>query len=85
MSEAGSICKRHSLHSVELSQQWQIVSTPPAPSNGGPITIFGQASHAELLGDVETNPGPTTSHKQVWICDICHIHIQVRKQISIRI
>ena len=21
-------------------------------------------------GDVETNPGPTTSHKQVWICDI---------------
>ena len=23
-------------------------------------------------GDVETNPGLTTTHKQVWICDICH-------------
>ena len=34
-------------------------------------------------GDVETNPGPTT-RKQVWICDICHRQIQVRKQISIR-
>ena len=31
-------------------------------------------------GDVETNPGPTTSHKRVWICDICHD----RKQQSIR-
>ena len=28
-------------------------------------------------GDVETNPGPTTLNKQVWICDICHKHIQV--------
>ena len=35
-------------------------------------------------GDVETNPGPTTTRKQVWICDICHRQIQVRKQISIR-
>ena len=34
--------------------------------------------------DVETNPGPTTSNKQVWICDICYKHIHVRKQISIR-
>ena len=34
-------------------------------------------------GDVETNPGPTTSHKRVWICDICHKEIHVRKQISI--
>ena len=43
-------------------------------------------------GDVETNPGPTTTHKQVWICDICHkqvwicdiCHKQIhgRKQIS---
>ena len=42
---------------------------------------------AKLLikaGDVETNPGPTTSRKQVWICDICHRQIQVRKPISIR-
>ena len=22
--------------------------------------------------DVETNPGPTTLNKKVWICDICH-------------
>ena len=36
------------------------------------------------VSDVETNPGPTTTRKQVWICDICHIAIQVRKQISIR-
>ena len=35
-------------------------------------------------GDGEANPGPTTTRKQVWICDICHIQIQVRNQISIR-
>ena len=35
-------------------------------------------------GDVETNPGPTTSNKRVWICDICYKQIQVRMQISIR-
>ena len=34
--------------------------------------------------DVETNPGPTTLNKKVWICDICHKQIHVRKQISIR-
>ena len=34
--------------------------------------------------DVETNPGSTTTRKQVWICDICHRQIQVMKQISIR-
>ena len=35
-------------------------------------------------GHVETNRGPTTTQKQVWICDICHRQIHVRKQISIR-
>ena len=35
-------------------------------------------------GDVETNPGPTTTHKQVWICDICFKQIHGMKQISIR-
>ena len=35
-------------------------------------------------GDVETNPGPTTTHKQVWIFDMCHKQIHGRKQISIR-
>ena len=33
---------------------------------------------------VETNPGPTTTHKQVWVCNICHKQIHGRKQISIR-
>ena len=36
------------------------------------------------VGDVKTNPGPTTLHKRVWICDICPKQIHVRKQISIR-
>ena len=35
-------------------------------------------------GDVETNPGPTTTHKHAWIYDICHNQIHGRKQISIR-
>ena len=39
---------------------------------------------AHKSGDVETNPGPTTLNKKVWICDICHKQIHVRKQISIR-
>ena len=34
-------------------------------------------------GDVETNPAPTATYKQVWICDICHRQIEVRKQISL--
>ena len=64
------------------------------PRNGGPIYRFlGMPAirtrwMAALLltkaGDVETNPGPTTLNKKVWICDICHKQIHVRKQISIR-
>ena len=34
-------------------------------------------------GNVETNPGPTTARKHVWISNICHRQIHVRKQISI--
>ena len=34
--------------------------------------------------DVETNPEPTTTHKQFWICDIYHKQIHCRKKISIR-
>ena len=40
---------------------------------------------AQLLtkaGDVETNPGPTST--QVWICDVCKKIIHTRKQTSIR-
>ena len=90
--------KRHSLQAVELSQRThaavQIVSNLPAPSNGARFTVFwpcrpcGPAGWLALLltkaGDVETNPGPTTLNKRVWICDICHKQIHVRKQISIR-
>ena len=35
-------------------------------------------------GGVETNPGLTTTHKQVWICNISHKQIHGRKHISIR-
>ena len=31
--------------------------------------------------DVETNPGLTTTHKQVWICDIWHKQIHGMKHI----
>ena len=88
----GSI--RHSLQAVELSRRLQtavqIVSKPPALMNVGPIFRFGQAGHAGQalllikVGDVDTNPGPTTTHNQVWNCDICHKQINGRKQISIR-
>ena len=82
IGEYGS--KRHRLQVVELSQRTQaavqIVSNLPAPRNGGPIYRFfacrlcRPAGWLALLltkaGDVETNPGPTTLNKQVWICDI---------------
>ena len=61
---------------------------------GARFTVFwacrpcGPAGGLALLltkaGDVETNPGPTTLNKKVWICDICYKQIHVRKQISIR-
>ena len=65
---------------------------PHRPQQWGPdLPIFwacGPAGWLALLltkaGDVETNPGPTTLNKKVWICDICHKQIHVRKQISIR-
>ena len=65
----------------------------PTPSNWGLIYSFwasrpcGSAGWLALFlikaGDVQINPGLTT-HKQVWICDICHKQIHDRKQISIR-
>ena len=63
---------RWSCHSG-LANTVQIVSTPPVPSNGRPITLFGQDGHADPL-----------DCKEVWICDICHRQIQVRQQILIR-
>ena len=47
---------------------------------------LGYGSYILLLikaDNVETNPGPTTTGKQVWISDICHRQIHDRKQISI--
>ena len=49
-----------------------------------PAKALRMAMILRKAGDVETNPGPTTTCKQVWICDICHRQIQVRKPISIR-
>ena len=83
---------------MELSQQsgkpCANCVDPSRPRQWGPDYRFlasrpcGPAGLLAMLlikaGDVETNPGPTTTHKQIWICDICHRQIQVRKQISIR-
>ena len=84
--------KRWSCHSG-LKLRWKLCRTFPPPQ-WGPIYCFwacrpcGPAEWLALLltkaGDAETNPGPTTLNKQVWICDICHKQIHVRKQISIR-
>ena len=38
---------------------------------------------ADLTEDLVVDRRPTTSNKQVWICDICYKQIHVRKQISI--
>ena len=55
---------------------------------GGASRPCGPAGWPALLllkaGDVWTNLGPTTTHKQIWICDICHKQIHGWKQISIR-
>ena len=72
----------------------KLCRTSPPPQWGPDLPFFwacrpcGPAGWLALLltkaGDVETNPGPTTLNKKVWICDICHKQIHVRKQISIR-
>ena len=64
----------------------------PPPAMETRVTVFwagrpcGPTGWLVLLltkaGGVETNTG--TLNKQVWICDICHKQIHVRKQISIR-
>ena len=60
--------KKHSLQTVEVSRgsqtAVQIVSKTPAPSN-----------RSIKAGDVETNPGPTTTHKQVSHKPISHLSI----------
>ena len=63
-------------------QQWvpdyRFLASRPCRPAGWLVILLIKA------GDVETNPGPTITHKQVWMSDICHRQIQVRKQISIR-
>ena len=87
-----------SLHAVKLSQRsgkpCANCVDPSRPHQWGPDYRFwasplcGAAGRLAMIlikgGDVETNPGLTTTRKQVWIFDICHRQIQVRKQISIR-
>ena len=85
--------KRWSCHSG-FKLLCKLCRTSPAPAMGARFTVFwacrpcGPAGWLALLltkaDDVETNPGPTTLNKKVWICDICHKQIHVRKQISIR-
>ena len=85
--------KRWSCHSG-LKLLCKLCRTSPPQAMGARFTVFwaclpcGPAGWLALLltkaGDVETNPGPTTLNKKVWICDICHKQIHVRKQISIR-
>ena len=85
--------KRWSCHSG-FKMLCKLCRTSPPPALGARFTVFlacrscGPAGWLALLltkaGDVETNPGPTTLNKKVWICDICHKQIHVRKQISIR-
>ena len=85
--------KRCSCHSG-LKLLCKLCRTSPPPTMGARFTVFwacrpcGPAGWLALLltkaGGVETNPGPTTLNKKVWICDICHKQIHVRKQISIR-
>ena len=92
MAKEGS--KRHGLHVVELSQcsgkPLCKLSRHLPPRHWGPIYLLcaGPAGWLALLHikarDVETNRCPTTTRRQVWICDICHRQIYGRKQISIR-
>ena len=85
--------KRWSCHN-RLKPLCKLCRTSPPSAMGVRFTVFwacrpcGPAGWLELLltkaGDVVTNPGPTSLNKKVWICDICHKQIHVRKQISIR-
>ena len=38
-------------------------------------TRWMAGSVPKKAGEVDTNPGQTTTRKQVWICDICHRQI----------
>ena len=71
-----TVYKRWSCHSG-LKLLCKLCRTFPPPAMGARFTVFctcGPTGWLALLhtksGDVETNSGPTTLNKQVWICDI---------------
>ena len=70
--------KRWSRHSG-LKLLCKLCRTSPPPAMEVRYTLL-----LTKADDVETNPGLTTLNKKVWICDIYHKQIHVRKQISIR-
>ena len=69
-----TVYKRWSCHSEHklLCKLCRIIS-PPAMVAPFTVLLLTKA------GEVEINPGPTTLNKRVWICDICHKQIHVRK------
>ena len=87
-----SAYKRWSCHGYKLP--CKLCQNLPAPAMGARFTVFwasrpcGSAGWLALIlikaGDVETNPGPTTTHKPVWICNICYKQIHCIKLMSIR-
>ena len=80
-----TIYKRCSCHGGYKQPSKLCRNLPPQPFWAS--RPCGPAGWLSLLlikaDDVETNPSPTTTHKEVWICDICHKQIHGRKQISI--
>ena len=66
--------------------QCKLCRNLPPPAMGARFTFLGKAGMRTrwMAGAPPHKSGPTTTHKQVWICDICHNQIHGRKQISIR-
>ena len=69
---------------VELSQQlWQaackLCRNPTHPAMGARFTLWGGGESLIKAGDVERNPGSTTTHNQVRVCEICYKQIRDRK------
>ena len=46
----------------------QIVLTHRPQQRGHDLPFFCASRPCRPVVDVETNPGPTTTHKQVWVC-----------------
>ena len=83
MSVPDRLQTTHHTRSVPVIAVWltavQIVTTVLPTEMGARLSIFGNLDYARWLalffrevGNVETNPGPITTRKQVWISNICH-------------